>query len=77
MEEVGCGFRIENNKIITKYFYGLALLQAPVYAIIYWGYKITGIDGDGFNGLYEHTTIISSIIYYIISLIFLFKVSAN
>lgn len=73
MEEVGCGFRIENNKIITKYFYGLALLQAPVYAIIHLGYKITGIDGNGFNGLYEHTTIISSIIYYIISLILLFK----
>ncbi|MGE0077070.1 MAG: hypothetical protein AB7S48_04330 [Bacteroidales bacterium] len=73
MEEVGCGFRIENNKIITKYFYGLALLQAPVYAIIHLGYRITGVDGDGFNGLYEHTTIISSIIYYIFSLILLFK----
>ncbi|MGD9978466.1 MAG: hypothetical protein AB7S54_11090 [Bacteroidales bacterium] len=73
MEEVGCGFKIQNNKIITKYFYGIALLQAPVYALIHLGYKLAGIDGDGFNGLYEQATIISSIIYYILSLLLLFK----
>lgn len=73
MEEVGCGFRVENNKIITKYFYGIALLQAPVYALIHLGHIITGTNGDGFNGLYEHATIISSIIYYILSLFLLFK----
>lgn len=73
VEEVGCGFRIEDNRIITKYFYGIALLQAPIYTLIHAGYRIAGINGDGFNGLYEHTTIISAIIYYILSLILLYK----
>lgn len=73
MEEVGCGFRIENNKIITKYFYGIALLQTPIYLSIHLYHKISGKTGDGFNGLYEQTTIISSIIYFVISLILLYK----
>ncbi|MBK6858838.1 MAG: hypothetical protein IPG95_00905 [Saprospiraceae bacterium] len=67
--KTGNGFRLDktNNKVITKYPYGVALLQAPFWLIAYF------IDRDktGYSKIFHSAVDVSAVFYLLIG-IFLF-----
>ena len=76
VEKTGNGFQIDkiNNKILTKYTYGVALLQAPFFLAAHILAKPMGYEPTGFSGIYQKMVNVASVFYFIIGLFFLFKV---
>jgi len=73
--KTGNGFRLDksNNKIITKYPYGVALLQAPFWLIAYF------IDRDktGYSKIFHSAIDISAVFYLVLGMFFIFKILKN
>ncbi len=75
INKTGLGFRFDSTgtKFITKYTYGIALLQAPFFFIIHSLVKIAHLPPDGFSHLYQEIPNLAVIFYTLISFIFIFK----
>ena len=71
VEIAGRGFSLdrESNRIVTKYFYGSAVLQAPFYlmaeAVTGWG------TTDGFGPVHHWAIEAAGIVYWVLGLLFL------
>jgi hypothetical protein len=74
-QKTGNGFRLDyqNNKIITKYTYGVALLQMPFYLIADNLASLLNSDRNGFSIVYHKMIDLASIFYLFLGLIFLWK----
>jgi len=68
----GDGFHIENNKIVTKYTMGVAILQAPFYAISYLISNIFDINDNGFGKVYIYGLGVGAAFYFTLGLVFLY-----
>ena len=73
-QKVGNGFQIDsiNNKVITKYTYGVALMQLPFFILAHFTSLVTGFDSNGFTFLYQKSVDVASIFYLLSGLYFLF-----
>lgn len=71
----GLGFKLdnENNKIITKYTYGIALLQLPFFLIIHNLVILSHLKADGFSHLYQEIPNISMLFYTLLAFYFAYK----
>lgn len=72
-EKYGQGFHIENNKIGTKYSYGVAFLQAPVFFVIHALSKPLGFQNSGFSPIYTWVPNLSLIICFLFGIYFLHR----
>jgi hypothetical protein len=70
--KTGNGFSIKDGKIITKYTYGVALMQSPIFIACHYFSKYFGFNANGFSLLYYKSIDISAVIYSFISFIFLY-----
>lgn len=69
----GAGFRFENNKVITKYTYGVSLLQLPFFISAHIITKITGkAHADGFSHYYQKLIDIAAVFYLVLGMYLLF-----
>jgi hypothetical protein len=68
----GDGFSIENDKIVTKVAMGVAILQAPFYAISYIISDIFNINDNGFGKVYIYGLGIGAAFYFTLGLLFLY-----
>jgi hypothetical protein len=68
----GDGFSIENNKIVTKVAMGVAILQAPFYAISYIISNIFNINDNGFGKVYIYGLGVGAAFYFTLGLFFLY-----
>lgn len=68
----GDGFSIENDNIVTKVAMGVAILQAPFYAISYIISDIFNINDDGFGKVYIYGLGIGAAFYFTLGLLFLY-----
>jgi hypothetical protein len=71
-KKTGNGFFIDHNKIITKYTYGVSLMQAPYFIVCHSLSKFFGFNPDGFSIQYHKTINISAVLYSFFSLIILY-----
>ena len=71
-KKTGNGFFIEDGKIITKYTYGVALLQAPFFIVCHGVSKLFGFNDDGFSLPYHKAINISEVIYSFFSFLLLY-----
>lgn len=73
VQKTGRGFKItEDYKIVTKYTYGVALMQLPVYLTGELIMKIQGVESTGFNPISHSMINIAAVIYLLIGIYFLF-----
>lgn len=72
-KKTGNGFIVRDGKIITKYTYGVALLQAPFFIICHGLSKLCNLQDDGFSLIYHKSINIAAVIYSFFSFIFLFN----
>ncbi len=68
----GDGFSIENDKIVTKVAMGVAILQAPFYAISYIISDIFNINDNGFGKVFIYGLGIGAAFYFTLGLLFLY-----
>jgi hypothetical protein len=74
VEKTGNGFSInEDNKIETKYSYGVSLMQAPFFLLIHGHALISNHKADGFSVNYHLVPILSAIFFSIIAFFFLYQ----
>ena len=71
-KKTGSGFHVKNGKIITKYSYGVALMQSPFFITTYGISKLFGFNDDGFSLVYHKMIDISAVLYSFFALIFLY-----
>ncbi len=72
-EKTGFGFTLdrETDKIVTRYTYGVSLLQTPFFLTIHAAAKLWGLEADGFSGIYHWVPDLAAIFYSFIGLFFL------
>jgi len=77
--KTGNGFILdqENDKVITKYTYGVALLQMPFFGLAELLAKPLNFKQNGFSPIYHWSINISSVFYLFLGLFFLKKYLAN
>jgi len=68
----GDGFSIENDNIVTKVAMGVAILQAPFYAISYIISDIFNINDNGFGKVFIYGLGIGAAFYFTLGLLFLY-----
>lgn len=76
----GEGFSLKTGKIVTKYTYGVALLQSPFYFLADFITSISNYPRDGFSFFYQKAISIASVFYLVIGLYLLYlslKVHSN
>jgi hypothetical protein len=73
--KTGNGFFLdkENGKVITKYTYGVALLQTPFYAVAELLAKPLNYEPNGFSPIYHWSINVASVFYLLLGLLFLKK----
>lgn len=71
----GNGFLLDkkNSKVITKYTYGVALLQLPFYGMADLLAKPMNYKQDGFSPIYHWSINIAAVFYLVLGLFFLLK----
>ncbi len=74
-QKTGNGFRLDsiNNKVFTKYTYGVALLQFPFFLLAHLITQFTNFEANGFTFLYQKSVDVAAIFYLLTGLFFLFK----
>jgi hypothetical protein len=74
-EKTGFGFSLDpkNNKVITRYTCGIAILQAPFFILAHTLAGILGQPQDGFSGIYHQVPNWASLFYSFLGLFFLWK----
>jgi len=75
-EVTGEGFVLEKekNKVVTKYNFGVALLQAPFFLAAHFLAPTLGFPQDGYNKLYYYSVMFAAVIYLTLGLFFLIKI---
>ena len=73
--KTGHGFKLdyENKKVLTKYTYGVALLQLPFFLIADTLAESLNFKANGFSPVYHWSINVASIFYLILGLFFLGK----
>lgn len=71
-KKTGNGFSIDDDKIITKYTYGVALMQSPFFIAGHLLSKLFGYQDDGFSLIYHKAINISAVVYAFFSFILLY-----
>lgn len=71
-QKTGNGFYIEQDKIYTKYTYGVALMQSPFFWIAHALAKIIGYEDNGFSLIYHKMIDIAAVTYTFSGFIFLY-----
>lgn len=61
--KTGDGFYLDNDKIISKYSSGVAILQAPFFLVAHALANPFNFQNDGFSIIYQRLVLISSIVY--------------
>lgn len=76
VQKTGNGFKIssDNKKIITKYTYGIALLQLPFFLFIHCLALLGHLNPDGFSHIYQEVPNISAWIYTVLAFLLGFKI---
>ena len=71
----GNGFELDrgNGRVITRYTYGVALLQAPFFAIVHTFKVLTSDSSDGFSGLYHRVPDMAAVFYAFAGIFFLWR----
>lgn len=71
----GDGFRIRDGdeKVITKYPYGVALLQLPFFTVAHLIAPLLDFPADGFSLIYNKLIDISCIVYFLLGALCLWK----
>jgi len=74
-EKTGFGFSLDlkNNKVITRYTYGVAILQAPFFILAHILAGILDQPQDGFSGIYHQAPNWAALFYSFLGLFFLWK----
>lgn len=67
-EKTGRGFTTVGDRILTKYTYGVALMQAPFFLAA----RLVGASDDGFGPVYHKMIDIAAVTYAFFSLLILF-----
>jgi hypothetical protein len=72
----GGGFHLDlqNGKVLTRYNYGVALLQMPFFMTAHLVAPLFGYERDGYNPVYYRSVLFAGIFYLILGLFFLKKV---
>ncbi len=73
--KTGEGFLFDriNNKVTTRYPYGVALLELPFFAGAHIISIIQGEPSNGFTQIYNHAIDIAAVFYLVLGIFFLFK----
>lgn len=69
----GDGFSFRTNKVITKYTYGVALLQSPFYFLADILTGLVDLPRDGFSFYYQKAIDIAASFYLVLALYLLFQ----
>ncbi len=74
--KTGNGFWLDrkNNKIRTKYNYGVALMQTPFFLTAHLLAKPLGFKNNGFSLVYNWAVDVSAAFYLVLGLFFLFRI---
>ncbi len=74
-EKTGNGFMFDlnENKVITRYTCGVAILQAPFFIFIHILAGILELPQDGFSDIYHQIPNLAALFYCVIGLFFLWK----
>jgi hypothetical protein len=74
--KTGNGFQLEheNNKVITKYFYGVSLMQAPFFLLAHWLAPSLGFEANGFSLIYHWAIDLAALFYLLLSFILLYNI---
>lgn len=67
-------YKLNKQKIYTKYYVGTAIAYTPVLLVAHWLAKATGMESDGYTAWYHGSVVIASLLYLLISLIFIGKI---
>ncbi|MCF6170936.1 MAG: hypothetical protein L3J66_08170 [Bacteroidales bacterium] len=72
----GNGFQLDrkNNKVITKYFYGVSLMELPFFLIAHFIAKPLGFESNGFSLVYHWAIDFAALFYLLLSFYLLFKI---
>jgi hypothetical protein len=70
---LGNGFVVKEGKVITKYPYGVALLNAPAFLTAHAFAIIFGYEADGFSEVYQQAIALSAMLYLYAGLFFLYR----
>ena len=74
--KTGYGFTYDypNNKIYTKYTYGVAFLLSPFFVAVHYITKISGMPQDwAFAPIYHHMVDVGAVVYMVLGLFLLFR----
>jgi len=73
--KTGDGFKLDkkNNKVITKYTYGVALMQLPFFCLAELLAEPLNFERNGFSPIYHWSINVASVFYLILGLLFLNK----
>ena len=73
--KTGDGFTLDerNGRVLTKYTYGVALMQLPFFCLADLFAKPLNFENNGFSPIYHWSVNIASVFYLLLGLIFLFK----
>ena len=78
-EKIGEGFHYntDSTRVITKYTYGVALMQLPFYLIAQTISYSQGTPSDGFSILNHKMVNLACVFYFLASLVILFRTFSN
>lgn len=74
-DSLGNGFQLdyENNKVRTKYFSGVAILQLPFFMSAHILAKPLGFEPNGFSPIYHWVLNVAAVFYLLLAFVFLKK----
>jgi hypothetical protein len=77
--KTGNGFTIDkvDNKVTTKYTYGVALMQTPFFLIAHVLAKKIGLEANGFSIIYNRMIDIAAVFYTVFGLLVLYMFLIN
>lgn len=76
-KKTGDGFLIKEGKIITKYSYGVALMQSPFFLTFHYVSKIFGLNDDGFGIQYHKAIDVAAVVYTFFAFVILYSFLAR
>lgn len=75
-KKTGEGFQLDKatNKVVTKYSYGVSMLQSPFFLMAHLLAKPLGFENNGFSLIYHWALDLAAVCYLLLSFFFLYKV---
>jgi hypothetical protein len=74
--KTGNGFQLNstNNKVITKYFYGVSLMELPFFLVAHWLSSPLGFESNGFSLIYHWAIDLAAVFYLLLAFFLLYKI---